>query len=159
MPGQVKRQIEGGLMIRIAVSSVVNASVDALWETIRDYNGLPSWHPAIASSRIEDGGSSDRIGCIRSMELAGNGGMIREKLISLSDADHSCAYVILSSPLPVENYVARLRALPVTDGDRSFVEWTAEFDVKPENEAAMRQTIGQGVFQTGFDALKKRFGG
>ena len=146
-------------MIRVTTSSVINAPVDTLWPAIRDFNALPDWHPAIASSKVEDGGTSDRIGCIRSMELAGNGGTIRERLLTLSDSEHTVTYTILAAPMPVENYTATLRLIPVTDGNRSFAEWTAEFDVTAENEAAMRKLIGQGVFQTGFDSLKKRFGG
>jgi uncharacterized protein YndB with AHSA1/START domain len=146
-------------MIRVTTSSVINAPVDTLWQAIRDFNALPDWHPAIASSKVEDGGPSDRIGCIRSMELAGGGGTIRERLLTLSDSEHSVTYAILAAPMPVENYVATLRLIPVTDGNRSFAEWTAEFDVSAENEAAMRKLIGQGVFQTGFDSLKQRFGG
>lgn len=146
-------------MIRVTTSSVINAPVDIVWRTIRDFNDLPGWHPVIASSKVEDGGDPDRIGCVRTMELAGNGGTVRERLLTLSDAEHSVTYSILASPMPVENYVATLRLIPVTDGDRSFAEWTAEFDVAAENEAAMRKLIGQGVFQAGFDSLKQRFGG
>ncbi len=145
-------------MIRVTTSSVINAPVETVWKTIRDFNALPEWQPAIAKSEIEDGGTSDRIGCVRSMELVG-GGTIRERLLSLSDAEYSFTYTILSSPMPVENYVAELRVLPITDGDRSFITWKAEFDVPADQEAQMRHTIGQGVFQTGFDALKQRFGG
>ncbi|WP_395676325.1 SRPBCC family protein [Inquilinus sp.] len=146
-------------MIRVTTSTVVNAPVETVWKAIRDFNDLPGWHPAIASSKVEDGGTSDRIGCVRSMELAGNGGTIREKLLTLSDSHHTVTYEILAAPMPVEKYVATLRLIPVTDGNRSFAEWVAEFDVTPENEAAMRKLIGQGVFQTGFDSLKQRFGG
>ncbi len=59
----------------------------------------------------------------------------------------------------VENYVATLRLTPVTDGDRTFVEWTAEFDCAPGREAELIATVGDGVFQGGFDALKRAFGG
>ena len=47
---------------------------------------------------------------------------------------------------------------PVTDGNRTFCEWQAEFDCPPEREDALVRQIGSGVFQTAFDALKKRFG-
>jgi hypothetical protein len=146
-------------MIRVITSSVINAPVETVWKTIRDFNDLPSWHPALVTSKVEDGGPSDRVGCVRSMELGNNGGTIRERLLTLSDSEHSVTYAILSAPMPLTNYTATLRLIPVTDGDRSFAEWTAEFDVSAENEAAMRKLIGQGVFQTGFDSLKKRFGG
>jgi uncharacterized protein YndB with AHSA1/START domain len=146
-------------MIRVTTSSVINAPVETVWKTIRDFNDLPGWHPALVTSKLEDDGPSDRVGCVRSMELAGNGGTIRERLLTLSDSEHTVTYAILSAPMPLTNYTATLRLIPVTDGDRSFAEWTAEFDVTAENEAAMRKLIGQGVFQTGFDSLKQRFGG
>jgi hypothetical protein len=59
----------------------------------------------------------------------------------------------------VENYVATLRLTPVTDGDKTFLEWSAEFDCAPERETELVNTIGAGVFQGGFDALKRVFGG
>jgi len=31
-------------------------------------------------------------------------------------------------PFPLRNYIATLRVLPITDGDRSLVEWSATFD-------------------------------
>jgi len=70
-----------------------------------------------------------------------------------------CTYSILESPMGVENYVATLRLTPVTDGECTFVEWTAEFDCAPDREAELIATIGGGVFQGGFDALKRAFGG
>jgi hypothetical protein len=30
--------------------------------------------------------------------------------------------------MPLTDYVATLRLTPVTDGDRCFAEWTAEFE-------------------------------
>ena len=57
----------------------------------------------------------------------------------------------------VENYVATLKLTPVTDGTRCFAEWSAEFDCTEGHEAELTQTIGNGVFQSGFDALKRHF--
>ena len=145
-------------MIKVYTSSVVDASADAVWAHIRDFNGLPKWHPAIAESRIEGNWPSDRVGCIRNFQLR-DGGTIREQLLTLSDYDYQCTYSILESPMGVEDYVATLRLTPVTDGDQTFMEWTAEFDCAPEREAELVANIGGGVFQGGFDALKRQFGG
>ncbi len=141
-------------MVQIYISSVVDLSADTVWGRIRDFNGLPQWHPAIADSRIENSQASDRVGCIRHFHTR-DGGMIREKLLALSDYDYSCTYEIIESPLGVENYIATLKLTPVTDGGRCFAEWSAEFNCAPGREVELTQTIGQGVFQTGFDALKK----
>ena len=47
-------------MVRVYVSSVFDAGADAVWQRIRDFNGLPQWHPGIADSRIEIGRASCR---------------------------------------------------------------------------------------------------
>ena len=141
-------------MIKVYVSSVIDASADTVWSRIRDFNGLPQWHPLIADSRIENSQPSDRVGCIRHFNTR-DGGTIREKLLALSDYDFSCTYEILESPMGVEHYVATLKLSPVTDGARCFAEWSAEFECAPGREAELTRTIGQDVFQAGFDALKR----
>ena len=144
-------------MALVYASSVIAAPAARVWETIRDFNGMPNWHPAIAESRIEAGAPADQVGCVRAFRLR-DGGSIRERLLALSDYDFSCSYAILESPMGVENYIATLKLTPITDGDRTFAEWSAEFDCAPEREAELITLIGTSVFQGGFDALKSRFG-
>ena len=143
-------------MIQVYTSSVIDATADDVWSRIRDFNALPIWHPSIADSRIENNQPSDRIGCVHYFHLR-DGGLIRERLLALSDYDFTCSYSILESPMGVENYVATLKLTPVTDGGRCFAEWSAEFDCPASREAELSQMIGQGVFQVGFDALKRYF--
>ncbi len=145
-------------MAQVFRSSVIDAPADAVWARIRDFNGLPGWHPAIATSEIEAGRPSDAVGCVRSFRLQ-DGGHIRERLLALSDAGRSCTYSILDAPMPVRDYVATLSVTPVTDGDRSYVQWTAEFACDPADEAGLVDLVGDGVFQGGFDALKASFSG
>ena len=142
-------------MVRAYRSAVINAPVDRVWATIRDFNALPSWHPAIARSEIEGGRTSDAIGCVRSFSLQ-DGGHLREQLLALSDVDHSFTYSILVSPMPVKNYVATCRLTTVTVGNRTFAEWWADFEVTSGTEEAMVAQIGDGVFVTGFEALEKQ---
>ncbi len=144
-------------MAEVYTSSIINAPAEQVWAQIRDFNALPAWHPLIAESRIEGGAPSDRVGCVRDFRLK-DGGRIREKLLALSDYDFSCTYSILESPMGVENYVATLKLTPVTDGNRTFAEWSAEFDCAAEAEAQLVADIGGNVFQGGFDSLKSRFG-
>ena len=144
-------------MIKVYTSSVIDASADTVWSRIRDFNGLPLWHPAIADSRIENSEPSDRVGCIRHFHTR-DGGTIRERLLGLSDFEFSCVYEILDSPMGVSDYVATLKLTPITDGGRCFAEWSAEFDCAEGREHELTQTIGTGVFQAGFDALKRHYG-
>jgi hypothetical protein len=46
---------------------------------------------------------------------------------------------------------------PITEGNRTFAEWGAEFDCDEMQERELAENIGQGVFQAGFNALKQRF--
>lgn len=144
-------------MARVYISSVIGAPADRIWQTIRDFNALPDWVPAVRESRIEGGQPSDQVGCVRAFRLE-DGGFLRERLLALSDYDYSVTYAILESPMGVENYIATLKLAPVTDGGRTFAEWTAEFDCDPAAEAELVANIGNGVFQAAFDALKARFG-
>jgi hypothetical protein len=141
-------------MPRVYVSSVIEARIDRVWNRVRDFNGLPGWHPVVKESRIELGQPADKVGCIRNFSLQ-DGGRIRERLLALSDYDFSFTYEILESPMGVSNYIATMRLIPVTDGDRTFCEWSADFDCPPARAAALVKQIGQGVFQRGFDALKQ----
>lgn len=144
-------------MVNVYVSSVIDAGADSVWSRVRDFNGLPQWHPLIADSRIENGQPADRVGCIRNFHLR-DGGAIRERLLALSDYEYSCTYEILESPMGVTAYTATLKLIPVTDGARCFAEWSAEFDCEESRERELTESIGTGVFQGGFDALKRHFG-
>jgi hypothetical protein len=139
-------------MVKVYTSSVIDAPASQVWARIRDFNGLPDWHPAIAESRIEQNHPSDKVGCIRNFTLK-DGGRIREQLLSLSDYDMSVTYSILESPMGVEDYIATLKVTPITDGERTFAEWSAEFACAPGRERELANLIGTNVFQGGFDAL------
>ena len=144
-------------MVKVYVSSVITAPADRVWALIRDFNALPEWHPAVADSRIENNDPADKVGCVRNFQLE-DGGNIRERLLALSDFDYSCSYSILDSPMDVHDYVATLKLTPITDGNRTFAEWSADFECPPERERALALQIGDGVFQSGFDALSRRLG-
>ncbi|MEZ5649837.1 MAG: SRPBCC family protein [Burkholderiaceae bacterium] len=144
-------------MAFVFVSSVIPAPASTVWATVRDFNDMPAWHPLIAQSRIEHGKASDQIGCVRNFSLT-DGSRLRERLLALSDYEFSQTYAILDSHMPLSDYIATLRLHPVTDGDRTFAEWTARFECAPADEHGLVTNIGSNVFQAGFDALKRRFG-
>ena len=143
-------------MIKVYTSSVIDASADAVWAHIRDFNGLPKWTPFVAESRIEGGLPADKIGCVRNFRLK-DGGVIREQLLTLSDYDFQCTYSILESPMGVENYVATLKLTPVTDGKRTSPNGGPSSIARRSASASWPQQIGQGVFQAAFESLKAAF--
>lgn len=143
-------------MPTIHVSSVIDAPVEQVWERIRDFNGLPSWHPRMVESEIEDGRKPTDIGAVRRFKLA-SGATVRERLVAYSESDRLTTYSIIEHPAPITNHTATLRLEPVTDGDRTFAVWTSTFDAPADKGDEIAKGMGQNVFQGGFDALKKHF--
>ena len=140
-------------MARVFTSSVLSAPIAHVWTIVRDFNGLPLWNPKVVRSEIEGGLASDAVGCVRNFMLA-DGGKLREKLLAFSDLDHLCTYSILESPMPLTNYVATLRLLPITDGGRTYAEWTATFDCKAAVRDELVASIGKDVFLASFHELE-----
>ncbi|MDI7861634.1 SRPBCC family protein [Rhizobiaceae bacterium n13] len=143
-------------MAKVTVSSVITAPVEKVWERIRDFNGLPSWHPRMVKSEIEGGLPATQVGCVRNFQIA-SGATIREKLLAISDEDYSVSYSIIETPLPISNHKATLTLKPVTDGNQTFAEWSATFDAPVEEADKLAAGMGENVFQGGFNALKEHF--
>jgi hypothetical protein len=144
-------------MAKVYVSAIINAPIEKVWAKVRDFNNLPEWHPKFSRSHIEEGLPSDQIGCVRNFDITGGGGTIREKLLTLSDLDHTLTYCILTSPLPVENYVATLKLLPVTVGNKTCGIWTAEFIALDGKDADVVDAVRNGTFGKAFEVLNEHF--
>lgn len=141
-------------MSKVYCSVVVSAPVEAVWDTVRDFNGLPSWHPMIADSAIEDGRSSDAVGCVRSFHLV-EGGFIRERLLALDDLNHTSTSTILESPLSLANYLSEMRLRRVTADETTFAEWMGQFDVADTDEVDVCNTLMR-LYSSGLHALAER---
>jgi len=134
----------------IEMKTDLNVTPDEVWKLIGGFNALPDWHPAIEKSELEEEGS------MRRLSLAG-GGTIVEKLVRLDDNERVYSYSIIDSPLPVTNYVSTICVKDDGEGNAT-VEWSSEFEAEgaAENEA---MDVIAGIYQAGFDNLKKMFGG
>lgn len=142
-------------MAKAYASAILDFPIEVVWPYLRDFNGLPSFHPAVVTSRIEDGLDGDVVGCIRNFTLQG-GAVVREKLLMLDDRTFSFSYNFMpdAPAFPVENYVATVRLHPVTNGDKTFCEWEAVFDEAPADRGKYVEIISNGVFAAGWTALR-----
>ena len=125
-------------------------SADDVWKLIGQFNALPDWHPAVTSSKLEDGGR------IRRLSLLG-GGEIVERLEQIEQGDRLYRYSIVSGPLPVANYTATLRVKEDGKG-KATVEWSSEFDPAGATETDATAAV-QEIYKAGFENLRKLFGG
>ena len=129
-------------MLRVFVSGVVDAPAEKVWPVIRRFDAAADWLPFVKSSPIEDGGDPTRVGCVRVLTQT-NGEVLREVLVALSDAKRFYSYTFVSSPVPVRNHRTTLRVLPITDGDRSYVEWLSRFEIAPEHETQLVELMNR----------------
>ncbi len=137
-------------MTEVKVEQELPVPAQAVWSVIGGFNGLPDWHPAIEKSETTTEGGVK----VRTLSLAG-GGAIEERLEKVDDTERSYTYSILSGPLPVADYTATIRVRE--SGAGCTVEWSSEFTPSgaPESDAA---AAIRGVYEAGFENLKKMFG-
>lgn len=145
-------------MARAFASIVIDAPVEAVWAVVRDFSALPAWVEGIGPCHIEESRAPDSVGCIRAFTIGG-GAPIRERLLELDDARYSFSYNFETPAFPVKNYVAWFEAIPVTNGERTFVRWWATFDEAAEDAGKYEKIVAQDVFAGGLASLSRKVAG
>jgi Polyketide cyclase / dehydrase and lipid transport len=142
-------------MAKAYYSTVIDAPVERVWVTARDFNGLGTWNAEmVPSCEIEDGKAGDQVGAIRNFSLA-NGANLREQLLSHSDIERSYSYNFQKHPFDgVENYRATIHFLPLTETNQTFVEWSTTFDTAPDKIDYWEDFFATQVFKGAVEALK-----
>ncbi len=84
-----------------------------------------------------------------------DGSELREQLLTLSDLEQTFSYCLLDTPVPLFNYVAHVRLMPVTDGNRTFWSWESSFTTRTSEAEAMTRMVGEDIYMTGFEAIRR----
>lgn len=124
-----------------------------LWKKVGDFNGLNTWHPAIAKSEIVKGANNE-VGAHRKLTL-GDGAVIVEELAARDDAGMTLTYTIVEAPLPVTDYKSTITVTADGEG-KSKLSWGSTFKPAAGTEAAKAQEIIGGIYQAGLDNLAKK---
>lgn len=175
----MRKALTAGIVLALAVSSQafaaapktlkvvksvdIQAPVDKVWATVKDFDKLDKWHPGFSKDELVKG-SNNKPGAVRSLTVK-NGPTFTEELLAFDDSTHSYRYRIIESPLPIDHYVSRLSVKPGKNGG-SRVTWSGSFKRKntsdnppeAENDAAAKKLVS-GVYDGGLDNLKKMLGG
>ncbi len=138
----------------------IKAPLDKVWAAIKDYDGLPSWHPGFAKDEIVKG-TNNTPGAVRALTIK-DGPTFTEELLAFSEKDHSYKYRIIESPLPLQDYVSTVSVAAGKDGT-TVVTWVGNFkrknpaDNPPEAESDTGAVnLIKGVYRGGLDNLKKQ---
>lgn len=146
-------------VLHVSKSITIDAPAGKVWNQVKDFSGLNTWHPAVESDKIVEG-TDNTVGAVRLLTLKG-GGTIKEKLLGYDAGKRSFKYSILEGVLPVSDYSSTLH-VKKAGKDKSTVTWSGSFkrkDTGPKpaddaNDKTATDTIS-GVYQGGLDNLKK----
>jgi mxaD protein len=145
--------------LQVKKTITIAAPADKVWEASKNFNGLNTWHPALASDEIV-GGTNNTAGAVRLLTLKG-GGTIKEKLLQFDEAGHRFRYSIVEGVLPVSHYTSTF-VVTSLGKNKTLVTWSGRFkrknpaDNPPDSESDKAATDAiSGVYQSGLDNLKK----
>ena len=146
-------------VLKVSKSVTIDASAATVWEKVKNFDGINTWHPAFAKDQITSGKNNEP-GAERLLTM-GDGGTIKEKLLSFDDKKHTFTYEILEGVLPVSHYKSTMSVKPAGKG-KSIATWSSTFQrkntgAKPgpnEDDATAEKTVA-GAYQAGLDNLKK----
>ena len=145
--------------LTVTKTVTIEAPAAKVWSLTKDFNGLHTWHPALASDEIVEG-KNNNVGAVRLLTLKG-GGTIKEKLLSFDPKARSYKYSILEGVVPVTDYESTF-VVKSLGKNKSSATWSGRFKRKNvgdnpadnENDKAATDAI-TGVYQAGLDNLKK----
>ena len=116
-------------------SIVVNASIDKVWDTIKNFHDM-SWAASVIEKCAAVGEKSGtEAGAKRILNDA-----FHETLLECNDQELRVRYSIDDSPSPVSSaevshYIGDLHLIPVTLNNTTFVEWGSNWESVSEDAA------------------------
>ena len=150
-------------VLKVTKSVTIDAPADKVWDQVKNFGGLNTWHPAVEKDEIV-AGKNNEVGAERLLTLKG-GGTIREKLLAYDAKNHSFKYSILEGVLPVSDYTSTVSVV-AAGKDKSTVTWSGAFKRKdtsekpaPDADDATATKTMSGVYEAGLENLKKMMGG
>lgn len=132
-------------------SMLIPAPIERVWRTVRAFDGVAAWNPAVAAARMESGAPT-ATGSIRHLDIA-DGTIFRETLLAHSDLERFYTYDILDSPLPVRGYVSTHRFAPVTHSNETLGIWEGWFECEPDVADEMDKVVGDAIYIGGMLGL------
>ena len=148
---------------KVEKSIAIKAAPAKVWALVKDFGNLQAWHPAIASTKLEQKkDESGETATFRTLKLK-DGGEIHEKLRSVDDAAMKIKYEIVGGVAPVADYNSYIVVTAGPGAGESTVTWTGRFyrtyKLNPpipagqDDETALKFVTG--VYDSGLANLKK----
>ena len=118
------------------------------WDAIKDLCGIAKWHPSVVSCQL-----SQVDGVIRETIALDPSGTIVDKFIRRDVKRMAVTYGLISSPLPVQDYISTISVTPQGKGTR--IRWVGTFNPQkgiPDDDAT---SWVSDIYEDGLKALSK----
>jgi hypothetical protein len=135
-------------------SITLRAPADRVWEAVKDFDGLASWHPMFSSGMIKSG-ANNVPGAVRTMTVK-DGPSFDEELLTWDASRRRFTYRLIDPvPLPVARYYGAFEVVQVKPGT-SAVLWSSHYVNNSDGKMQDGEVIAfiNGAFKAGLDNLK-----
>ncbi len=133
----------------------LNAPPQKVWDTIKGFDSIHTWHPAAESTELLVGENGKPL-AVREFQTV-DGGFVISELLEYDETAMWFKYRIIKSSIPIRGYVGEMQVVPA-DGGGSVVLWSAQFQrpdevPKPGEDDQAMQNMVQEVFKAGLGNL------
>ena len=130
-------------MATVTVEQEYRSTPEAVWDVVGSPDKISAWHPAIATSPVNDG--------VRRCTLVGGGDLV-EPIVEHSEDARFYVYDVTEGPFPMSSYRSRI-AVEAADGGSRIV-WQADFEPDdPASEQEMIETFA-GIYRAGLESVR-----
>jgi hypothetical protein len=140
----------------IAQQSIeIKGSPKAVWELVKNFDGLAKWHPAFQGDVIKSGKNNTK-GAMRTLTL-GTGESFDEQLLKFDDSKMFFRYRIVGdSPFPITHYVSTM-SVKKGKGGMTKVIWQGKFNNKPDSGKSDDEVVEMinGAYKAGLENVKQ----
>lgn len=138
-------------------STIINTPIEKVWALLTDFHDLQWAKNSVQSYQPEGEHSSREIGARRRLNEA-----MLHTLQSLDHPSHTITYTTDHGPGPLDpdkmhGYMGTIRLTKVTDGNRTYVEWSSKWSEAEDHDAVVQ--FVSPIYQGMLEDLKRHFHG
>ena len=138
------------VMSQARVVRAINAPAKEVWKTLRDFNRVEKFLPAVASCTVEASGVGARRVCTLQ-----DGSKVFERLVTIDEKERILRYSVTQSLLPFESYLGTIKVRDLGN-HKCQIDWSSTFDPTGVPEA---QVIGmiESMYSESIEGLEKLY--
>lgn len=134
---------------KVKSEGIVNNSSSQVWQKLIDFGGTEKFVPELIEKVIKEGNG---VGAKRTIHLKG-GGEILEELIFADEESMTIKFIILSTPMPLQNYEGLHTVIHLND-NQCKVTFESSYEVA-DNLKVEIESIIKGFQETFLSNLDK----